>query len=179
MPSITSNKSSRFVVDLHCILSARGRSDDTITLASSPNHSAKDTRLLSYRFFVVAFILIALATDLVDGQIAASQSMDDARRHLNMTLCEDFCKKGCMSYRTPLGECYNPQKMFPGDISWGESDVMDDNVAFTNGHVTFQRKFYSSDDATCTGTPDTETLPLNECIGPFGAPRPWGTFMLA
>lgn len=180
LPTISSSKSRPIVANLDCLLSVRGGSVDviTITLASRGKHGAKDTQLLSYRFFLVAFILTALFTDLADGQIAASPLMEDARRHLNMTLCKDFCEHGCKSYRTPLGECFNPQTMFPGDSSWGESDVMDDNVAFTRRHVTFHRTFYSSDDATCTGTPDRETLPLYECIGPFGSPRPWGTFVL-
>jgi hypothetical protein len=178
MYAISSNKSRRIVGDPDCILGVRGGSAGTITLVRSQAHRAKDTRLLRYRFFVVALFLSTLTTDLADGQIAALQSIEDGHRHLNMTLCKDFCKNGCLSYRTPLGECFNPQKMFPGDISWGESDINDDTVAFTNGQVTFQRTIYSSDDATCTGTPDIETLPLNECIGPFGAPRPWGTFEL-
>ena len=104
--------------------------------------------------------------------------IEGAHHHLNTTLCKDFCTTSCISYRTPLGECYNPQKMFPGDASWGESDILDDDITFTNGQVTFQRSFYSSSDNTCTATPETITLPLNECIGPFGAPRPWGSFEL-
>lgn len=70
--------------------------------------------------------------------------------------------------------------MFPGDESWGDSDVRDDNVTFTanDERVSFVRTFYSTNDATCGGLSESETLPLNECVGPFGAPRPWGTFVL-
>jgi hypothetical protein len=181
---MSSNKSRRIVGDLDCNLSVRGGSVATITLASSPTHRAKNTRLASYCFFVVAFLLVSLLNDLANGQIAQSQSQSikdaSSRHHLNMTLCNDFCKNGCISYRTPLGTCYNPQEMFPGDPSWGDGDILDNKVTFSNGQVTFQRTFYSSDDATCsTGTPpDAETLPLNECVGPFGAPRPWGIFEL-
>lgn len=180
-----------------------GGSVDSITLAIRPTHIAKVRRRVSYHFFVMVSLLAILLMDLVDGQKAAatrnfrrkewqesdstrrndspSQSTltEDAHHHLNTTLCkDDVCSNSCISYMTPLGECYNPQKMFPGDPSWGESDALDNDVTFTNGQVTFQRTFYSSNDTTCTGTPEAETLPLNECIGPFGAPRPWGSFEL-
>jgi hypothetical protein len=100
---------------------------------------------------------------------------------LNTTLCKDFCKTDCVSYLTPLTKCFSPRKLFPNDPSWGENDLLDDNVTFAanDGQVTFERAFYSTNDGTCGGTAELQTLPLNECVGPFGAPRPWGSFQLS
>jgi len=101
--------------------------------------------------------------------------------HLNTTLCQDYCKSGCVSYMTPLFECYSPLQLFPNDSSWGENDLLDANVTFSagDGLITFTRSFFLSTDGTCGGVPESQTLPLNECVGPFGAPRPWGTFELS
>lgn len=97
--------------------------------------------------------------------------------HLTTTLCQDYCKTGCISYVTPFDECYNPQKIFPSDESWGNEDVLDANVTFSaSSTITFDRTFYATLDGTCGGTAESQTLPLNECVGPFGAPRPWGKF---
>jgi hypothetical protein len=100
---------------------------------------------------------------------------------LNTTLCKDYCETCCISYITQLNSCFNPQKLFPGDESWGEGDVLDGNVTFSSddGQVSFVRTFYSTNDSTCGGLYESEILPLNECIGPFGAPRPWGIFELS
>ncbi len=115
--------------------------------------------------------------------IVTSDSPSTPRNHhrLNTTLCKDYCETSCISYITPLNSCFNPQKLFPSDESWGEGDVLDDNVTFSSdeGQVSFVRTFYSTNDATCGGLCESEMLPLNECIGPFGAPRPWGTFELS
>jgi hypothetical protein len=100
---------------------------------------------------------------------------------LNTTLCKDYCETCCISYITPLNSCFNPQTLFPRDESWGEGDVLDGNVTFSSddGQVSFVRTFYSTNDSTSGGLYESEILPLNECVGPFGAPRPWGIFELS
>eukprot|EP00586_Coscinodiscus_wailesii_P023797 CAMPEP_0172502152 /NCGR_PEP_ID=MMETSP1066-20121228/157160_1 /TAXON_ID=671091 /ORGANISM="Coscinodiscus wailesii, Strain CCMP2513" /LENGTH=46 /DNA_ID= /DNA_START= /DNA_END= /DNA_ORIENTATION= len=31
---------------------------------------------------------------------------------------------------------------------------------------------------TCEDRTDKVMIPFNQCVGPFGDPRPWGTFLL-
>eukprot|EP00591_Stephanopyxis_turris_P007749 CAMPEP_0195518512 /NCGR_PEP_ID=MMETSP0794_2-20130614/13039_1 /TAXON_ID=515487 /ORGANISM="Stephanopyxis turris, Strain CCMP 815" /LENGTH=195 /DNA_ID=CAMNT_0040647489 /DNA_START=103 /DNA_END=690 /DNA_ORIENTATION=- len=110
-------------------------------------------------------------------------------KHIQTTMCEGKCEKGCVTYITPLGECYSPSQMFPGDPSWGDYDILDEILGFTvennNSGVNFRRSFYTTTDSTCEGVSvekkeptDMFILPLNECVGPFGEPRPWGTFQI-
>ena len=92
-------------------------------------------------------------------------------------LCVDFCLENataCVSYQTPVFDCYNGQVLFPDDPSWGPYDIKDDTL----DNVAFARKFYSSKDGTCENQTDELELPFNECVGPFGQPRPWGKFEL-
>jgi len=45
---------------------------------------------------------------------------------------------------------------------------------------SFKRTLFRSKDSSCREpTDEFDTLPLNECIGPFGKPRPWGRFEIA
>lgn len=96
---------------------------------------------------------------------------------VNMTLCHDMCHWDCQSYVTPLDTCFSSRNLFPNDPSWSDGwDILDTIVL---DQAMLHRIIYSSQDGTCTGTdPDSFDIPLNECVGPFGAPRPWGTFQL-
>lgn len=94
-----------------------------------------------------------------------------ACRNLNMTVCSVKCSSDCKSYVTPF-LCFNPQKLFPRDAQWGDTDVKD--IIFNK--TLFHRHFYSSKDGTCSRETDVFELPFNECVGPFGPPRPWGEF---
>lgn len=89
-------------------------------------------------------------------------------------LCRNFClgNETCIKYETPVSECYNGQALVPDDPSWGLHDLRDD--IFDN--VTFTRKFYASKDGQCDDQTDQFDLPFDECVGPFGQPRPWGKF---
>ena len=91
----------------------------------------------------------------------------------NMTVCgpDDGCNSDCKTYRLPLSTCFSPPALFPGDPQWGTSDVFD---VCTKTHL--HRTFYASADGSCTNKTDSFTVPLNECVGPFGKPRPWGSF---
>jgi hypothetical protein len=92
---------------------------------------------------------------------------------LNSTLCKGRCVDDCKSYVTPLGQCFNGQSLFPDDPSWGVYDISD--AVLSND--SFRRQFFGSKDGNCTGEPtDSFVLPIHECVGPFGAPRPWGEF---
>lgn len=92
---------------------------------------------------------------------------------LNSTLCKGRCVDDCKSYVTSLGRCFNGQSLFPDDPTWGFYDISD--VVLSED--SFRREFFGSKDGNCTGEPtDSFTLPIHECVGPFGAPRPWGDF---
>jgi hypothetical protein len=98
---------------------------------------------------------------------------------LNSTLCEGRCVDGCKSYVTPLNQCFNGQSLFPDDPSWGVYDISDIVLSsdLLNESASFSRQFFGSKDGNCTGGPtDSFILPIYECVGPFGAPRPWGEF---
>jgi hypothetical protein len=106
---------------------------------------------------------------------------------LNSTLCKGHCVDDCKSYLTPLRQCFNGQALFANDPSWGDYDVQDVTVDWSLSmfndsdndvnSTLFVRYFFGSKDGNCTGEPtDSFTLPIHECVGPFGAPRPWGEF---
>ena len=56
---------------------------------------------------------------------------------------------------------------------WGEFDVIDACDIATG---MLSRTFYNSTNGTCIDRTGHVSIPLNECVGPFGKPRPWGTF---
>jgi hypothetical protein len=57
-----------------------------------------------------------------------------------------------------------------------DSDDSDDDPSRTR---FLGRFIFPSVNGTCTGpVTDTFDLPLDTCIGPFGAPRPWGNLTL-
>jgi hypothetical protein len=94
---------------------------------------------------------------------------------LETVLCIDKCVSGCIAYATPVGECFNAQQFFPNDPSWSEFDIFDELI----GKASIKRSFFTSSNGTCVGQPTDEfVLPLNQCIGPWGEPRPWGSLIL-
>jgi hypothetical protein len=115
------------------------------------------------------------------------QQQQQLKRMLNMTLCEDKCDLGtnCKSYLTPLDECYNAGTLFPDDPSWSGRDVFDSVICQTLIRNIFGSSS-SNGTASCVPSPDNHgdggddrfLIPMNECVGPFGQPRPWGYFQL-
>ena len=115
---------------------------------------------------------------------------------LKTLLCEDRgCSDACQSYVTPINKCYNGQELFPDDPSWGEYDVLDTYACLEgvyggdggcttsadfDGSSSFKRTFFASQGSSCSEqTDEFDEVPLDECIGPFGDPRPWGRFEIA
>jgi hypothetical protein len=126
--------------------------------------SSKWSRNDSAKFFFFSIITSTLAEPDPPVQVPFL---------LNSTLCKGRCVDDCKSYVTPLGQCFNGQSLFPDDPSWGLYDISD--VGLSND--SFSREFFGSKDGNCTGEPtDSFILPIHECVGPFGAPRPWGDF---
>mmetsp|Transcript_12175 Transcript_12175/g.28913 ORF Transcript_12175/g.28913 Transcript_12175/m.28913 type:complete len:156 (-) Transcript_12175:121-588(-) len=94
---------------------------------------------------------------------------------LNMTLCTDKCNDdNCIFYITPINECFSSTVLFPNDHSWSGKDVRDNIITQTQ---TLVRTIFDTKNGTCNGGGnDIFHIPLNECVGPFGRPRPWGIF---
>ena len=93
---------------------------------------------------------------------------------LNMTLCKDKCTSDCKTYITPTNECFNSGELFPKDPSWSGLDILDVVIC-----QTLVRTIFDSADGSCKSSDsDRFQIPLEECVGPFGQPRPWGTFSL-
>jgi len=134
--------------------------------------------------FVSAFICFALVIDGSDVEgsqqenIAETETINQnvSDQHLNMTLCLDKCEsEDCKTYVTPLDVCYSSSLLFPNDPSWSGKDFRDAIVGQTQ---TLVRTIFDTEDGTCHGSDDRFSIPLNECVGPFGKPRPWGIFGL-
>jgi len=106
---------------------------------------------------------------------SASVSNLQPTAHENMTVCATRCTAGCKTYIIPFEMCYAPPSLFPDDPQWGPFDCLD-----THNGTHFTRRIYGSQHAKCDGTPtDSFTVGLGECVGPFGRPRPWGSFAVA
>ena len=88
-----------------------------------------------------------------------------------MTVCKVRCSSDCKTYHLPLMQCFSPPRLFPDDPQWGTEDVRD-----TCNATHLHRTFFASGDSSCTNMTDSFILPLSECVGPMGKPRPWGTF---
>ena len=93
---------------------------------------------------------------------------------LNMTVCKTRCSGGCVSYTTPVGRCWSPAKRYPHNPQWGTTDILD--VCLDGGRQV-NRSFFASTNGTCMHHTGGFLLPTAACIGPFGPPRPWGTFV--
>lgn len=93
---------------------------------------------------------------------------------LETILCVEKCVSDCKAYATPLGFCFNAQQLFPSDPSWSEFDILDELI----GKASIKRSFHTSSNGTCVQPTDEFVLPLNQCIGPWGEPRPWGKLIL-
>lgn len=117
--------------------------------------------------YIPMIIYITIAFSLLNAKAKAHEIE-------TMTVCEDKCSENCKAYYVPFEGCFSPPLMFPNDTQWGTSDVLDSRI----NETFFRRTFYLSNNGNCTIETDHFTLPLNSCVGPFGPPRPWGTFTL-
>jgi len=130
--------------------------------------------LLSYLIVVVSHKGSIRSSIKRESLLGAINQMV-ARGTLVSRLCADKCGVlDCASYATILNSCYNGQTYFPESPDWSEFDILDEPI----GLIEVRRSIFSSKDSSCTGPADTFVLPLHQCIGPFGDPRPWGSLTL-
>ncbi|GMH54982.1 hypothetical protein TL16_g08828 [Triparma laevis f. inornata] len=96
-----------------------------------------------------------------------------------MTLClncsnTDGCESDSspLEFEVPVDTCFSPTELYPdaGDV-WGEYDILD-----TCNERGVKRVIFDSKNGTCLNATDTYILQYDKCLGPFGAPRPWGVF---
>ena len=91
-------------------------------------------------------------------------------------------------YTSPINECYNGKSVAyhssdavtnlkpKSNNPYGDHDIMDGFVKEGEEFVGIARLFFQSKNGTCLGgvTDSFPNIPLNECVGPFGPPYPWG-----
>jgi hypothetical protein len=126
--------------------------------------------------FVRSTLLLLLLFVGTEGQdyLTPNQQALQNKPRMNMTLCHDKCRSGCTTYVTPISECYSSGKLFPNDPSWSGLDVFDTVIC-----QTLTRRIFQSSDGLCSSSDsDKFLINLEECVGPFGKPRPWGKFSL-
>jgi hypothetical protein len=120
---------------------------------------------------------------------------------------DDTSSQDCRTYTTPLNTCYNAQTLFPDDPSWSTLDIYD-TMSMKSLKRTFYKSQDGSCSNVVHNVQDVEIinrarlssslyknenvlmktkttqeddyfiLPFDECVGPFGEPRPWGKFTL-
>lgn len=163
----------------------------------------------SYYYVLTLALLSGGVTATYVSNVDTSITDPQQTHEIDMLLCK-YCTKeainenslgDCKQYTTPLNKCYNPQSLYPNDVSWGDVDILDELLLDNQ----LKRTFYKSKDGTCDGRVekiselllsgiiepnnndddknedgkgDSYILPLNECVGPFGKPRPFGKFSL-
>ncbi|CAE8581282.1 unnamed protein product [Polarella glacialis] len=115
----------------------------------------------------------ALPSDARADSLRETVQRDVLGKQVNMTLFgpEGRCTTDSQSYIVPLSQCYSPPRLFPGDQQWGAGDVID---KCNKTHLT--RTFYASENGSCQQSTSNFTVALSTCVGPFGKPRPWGSF---
>ena len=116
---------------------------------------------------------------------------------------DDNKEKDCQTYLTPIRTCYSSSKLFPEDPSWSGYDIFDaivptstntrrrstsSTVVSTQTNNTaagtsllLVRTIYQTTNGTCVPSSQDVVfrLELQQCVGPFGRPRPWGIFAVA
>jgi hypothetical protein len=134
---------------------------------------------------ILGFVLTALAWTLSGASLSQSQHILSSRplngtaaSWENMTLCASDCNFNCKIYHIELYQnrstpCISPPNAWPGDNQWGPYDFQDE-VVLAATHL--KRRFFSSLNGTCINVTDHFLLPLQQCLGPFGKPRPTGIF---
>jgi hypothetical protein len=109
---------------------------------------------------------------------------------------DDDDADGSIIYETPINSCFDGASLFRHSVDWGDVDIYDEisssllllsSSSVDHDQATpppppslslLTRRFYASDNSTCNDLIDTYELPLDECLGPFGKPHPWGRFSL-
>ena len=138
------------------------------------------TSLLFRALILIIFEAKTISSDETDEKISIQ-----TKYQIRTTFCKDrVCLTECSQVVTPLGSCYNGRHFSNFDEKnnpYGNYDIFDElEEDKFNSRFLFKRSFYESEDGTCLGdvTDSFNALPLNECVGPFGEPRPWGKFEL-
>lgn len=121
-----------------------------------------------------SYIAKPIARSSMEVEANETRSSMEVEANETMTVCADRCSTNCKVYKVPLSVCFNPTVLWPGDKQWGDNDILD---LCHPSKGKLNRTFFRTKDSSCHGyASDSYELPLRECVGPFGKPRPWGTF---
>jgi len=136
---------------------------------------------------VVAPLTIVRADGVIEVSHVTRIESQQENRTLITTLCTDKkCSENCTHYDSPVSQCYNGKDLSPSTFDdnttnpFGIYDIVDDVIITNYDPMAFKRLFFGSTNGTCAGnvTDSFNYIPLDECVGPFGPPRPCGTFHL-
>jgi hypothetical protein len=155
---------------------------------------------------LLALVLLFIPTVAAAEERENDTAMTMKILHLRTELYKNFCPPpgsgmyddddaGSIIYETPINSCFNGASLFHHSVDWGDVDIYDEispslllsSSSDDHDHPTpppppllslLTRRFYASDNSTCNDLVDTYELPLDECLGPFGKPHPWGRFSL-
>ena len=151
-------------------------------------------------------VALALSSDeevvaLLNTTMCSTKCGEDS----SATASDENKEKDCQTYLTPIRTCYSSSKLFPEDPSWSGYDMFDtlvptsdtrrrstrspntvvstqtNNTAAGTSLLLLVRTIYQTINGTCVpSSQDTVfRLELQQCVGPFGRPRPWGLFSMA
>jgi hypothetical protein len=133
-------------------------------------------------FVLLLHRLVAIALEPKNNDDTAT-TIRRIPNFLATELCSSFCTGKCCTYQTPIHTCFNGMTLFNHSVDWGTMDILD-TISRLEGDdddppiYFLTRQFYESNTSMCQELFDTYELPLNECVGPFGKPHPWGRFTL-
>lgn len=163
---------------------------------------------IMYPFALRFTFLLILSLISVSGQrfSTIADNVDDDTQNLRLmtTLFTDKCVGSNYTiYETPIATCYNRYSWKTSEIMnesyinhdhlnlfgsddnlimnpYGKYDITDELIKINDKIIGISRSFYKSDNGTCTGgiTDMFPNIPLDNCVGPFGEPFPWGYLQL-
>lgn len=132
---------------------------------------------------VIIHVIISSSPQII-STLRNNTTAYDVNYKLNTTLCTGKCEGDCKTFVTPVMKCYNGISMFgeSEENPFGAQDILDKIIRGqgSGAAIAVERTFYDSVDGTCSKkkSDQFDSIPLDQCVGPFGEPHPWGTLHL-
>ena len=102
---------------------------------------------------------VVLAIPALLGAEASVQPVE------HMKLCSDRCDSDCKMYDVPVGECFSPSRLFPGDAQWGDGQGQASGFGGSAGTPPWQR----------SKTPGPASKQADGCRSPLKIAEPRGS----
>lgn len=138
-----------------------------------------DKLLLQEKAFISSYLRTRFGSSSIFPAFKLERKQQKQEQLLTILYADHECSKNSTVYLTPVFQCYNAQnESLLNNNAFGKHDIFDEIVPNKHDPVALRRSFFKSSNGSCSGgvTDSFNYLPLNECIGPFGSPRPWGVF---